>query len=204
MDDVNQLLRDTNLREYSEIFANQGFDDVNHILTMGPAGLHELRQHTNMSPGHFARLQSYVLRVQEAGSATAAAATVVTTAGTQMARVLPDVFKTWDEAKLASYEHSTSLGCSCGIHKQSGGNRKIFRCRTITSKRKRDEIAATFASAAATDGAPARPPCGYTIYWSKLKDGLWHLNRSKSKLTHGPLCGAGQHVRDQIRACARY
>ena len=52
---------------------------------------------------------------------------------------LRQAYKQWSQARLASLQHSTKSGCSAMLdNKASGGRRKVLRCRTALSKKKRN------------------------------------------------------------------
>ena len=70
---------------------------------------------------------------------------------------------------------------------KSGGKRKILRCRTALSKKKRD------------DNADGGPKCPHYLLWTKNKTGDWKLNLEKSNLDHKDFCESGQLVtKDQL------
>ena len=93
------------------------------------------------------------------------------------------VYDDWKKALVASYNHSTNLGCSAMLDvKKSGGRYKTVRCRTALSKKKKESDE--------DDG----PTCAYALRWSKDKKGDWKLNQNKSILKHIPFCSSGQRV----------
>ena len=61
----------------------------------------------------------------------------------------------------------------------SGTRTKIFRCRTVLSKKFED--------------LGDLPPCDYCLHWT-LKKGEWQLHEDKSMLEHAPICCSGQRV----------
>ena len=80
---------------------------------------------------------------------------------------LKNVYPTWDQAKLATLKFSTSRGCSViQDRKKSGSRRKVYRCRSVVSKRKRKDL---------EEGASTGTSCPHVIQWSKKK-GSWHLD----------------------------
>ena len=98
----------------------------------------------------------------------------------QKLRKLELVFKTYKEVKLTSYGHSTDKGMSCMLDNKSSGSRaKVFRCRSMLSKKFQD--------------MGPLPPCNYCLHWTLKKPG-WSLNVDKSTLEHAPLCCSGQTV----------
>ena len=60
MDKVKVLLDQTNLVQYLHKFERAGYDCLAQILSMGDADLKELGQHTEMPPGHLARLRETI------------------------------------------------------------------------------------------------------------------------------------------------
>ena len=92
------------------------------------------------------------------------------------------VYDTWPKARLASLNHSTSLGHSAmSDNAKSGSKRKILRCRTVLSKKKASDE---------DDG----PKCPYMLLWTKNRKGDWKLKLDKSILKHMPFCSSGQSV----------
>ena len=103
-------------------------------------------------------------------------------AQTQIKRRLQRVCQTYKEVKLASYNHSNDVSASCMLDsKKSGSHAKIFRCRTVLSRKFHAE-----------DMGPI-PVCNYLLHWTKRKTG-WHLNAEKSTLDHVPFCLSGERV----------
>jgi hypothetical protein len=98
---------------------------------------------------------------------------------------LKNVYPTWDQAKLATLTFSTSRGCSViQDRKKSGSRRKVYRCRSVVSKRKRKDL---------EEGASTGTSCPHVIQWSKKK-GSWHLDMVGSHLAHAPFCWSEQCV----------
>ena len=98
---------------------------------------------------------------------------------------LENVYLTWEQAKLATLKFSTSRGCSVmQDRKKSGSRRKVYRCRSVVSKRKRKDL---------DEGASTGTFCPHVIQWSKKK-GSWHLDMVKSHLAHAPFCWSEQCV----------
>ena len=98
---------------------------------------------------------------------------------------LEEEYDTWKEAKVASLRYNTAAGCSAmQDRKQCGGRRKVFRCRSVISKRKLKEM----------EGPSA---CPHKLVWSrkKLKGDKWILDKEESHLQHMPFCGSGQKVK---------
>ena len=96
---------------------------------------------------------------------------------------LRKTYNNWALARLASLNYSTCLGCSVmQDNTKSGGNRKILRCRTALSKKKRG------------DNADGGPKCPHYLLWNKNKTGDWKLNLEKSNLDHKDFCESGQLV----------
>ena len=96
---------------------------------------------------------------------------------------LRKTYNNWAQARLASLNYSTHLGCSImQDNNKSGGNRKVLRCRTALSKKKRG------------DNADGGPNCPHYLLWSKNKTGDWKLNLKKSNLEHKDFCESGQLV----------
>ena len=93
---------------------------------------------------------------------------------------------TWDEARLVSMSYSSQLGCSAMLdNSASGSRRKVVRCRSVLSKKKRprteidDEVTAG---------------CPHLLIWTKDRTGKWTLRLDKSSLAHTPFCNSGQYV----------
>ena len=99
---------------------------------------------------------------------------------------LRQAYKKWAQARLVSLQHSTKSGCSSMLdNKASGGRRKVLRCRTTLSKRKRDS----------TDNAEEDEVCcPHMLLWTKSRAGDWTLNQQKSITYHRPFCNSGQIV----------
>ena len=94
---------------------------------------------------------------------------------------LKQVYAKWAQARLVSERFSTNLGCSCMLdNKSSGGRRKILRCRTVLSKKRKRT----------TD----EQPCEHMLLWTKDRTGNWKLNLEKSHLHHIPFCNSGQNI----------
>ena len=97
----------------------------------------------------------------------------------QKQKKLELVLKTYKEVKLTSYDHSSDMHKSCMLDNAKSGSRtKIFRCRSVLSKKFKDITP---------------PVCNYCLHWSK-KQGSWQLNADKSTLKHAPLCCSQQRV----------
>ena len=95
---------------------------------------------------------------------------------------LTKVYSSWAQAKLVSYEFSTKLGCSCMLQNNaSGGRRKVLRCRTALSKKKKQT-------------PDEQQNCEHKLLWTKNRQGDWKLNMEKSILQHIPFCNSGQIV----------
>jgi len=60
MAEVDALLGHCRLDQYAPRFDEQGYDDLPHILQMGPAALEELGRAVGMKPGHFARFRDLI------------------------------------------------------------------------------------------------------------------------------------------------
>ena len=96
---------------------------------------------------------------------------------------LKGTYPEWKDAKLASEQYNTLMGCSVVQDStKSGSRKKIFRCRCVLSKRKLGQM----------DEGP-RPKCPHVMVWNKKK-GNWVLNQKQSHLGHVPFCHSGQHV----------
>jgi len=96
---------------------------------------------------------------------------------------LRQAYTTWTQARLVSLNYSTQLGCSAILdNKKSGGRRKVLRCRTALSKKKRNI------------NADADAICPHMLLWTKNRTGDWNLNWGKSILDHKPFCNSGQIV----------
>ena len=96
-------------------------------------------------------------------------------------------YDTWPEAKVASLRYNTAAGCSAmQDRKQCGDRRKVFRCRSVISKRKLKEMEGE---------GPSN--CPHKLVWSKkkMKGSKWILNQEESHLQHEPFCDSGQKVK---------
>ena len=60
MDKVKVLLEQANVVQHLDKFEKAGYDSLAQILSMGEAQLTELGQHTEMPPGHLARLRETI------------------------------------------------------------------------------------------------------------------------------------------------
>ena len=56
MEEMRDFLRICDLSQYATIFEDMGYDSVDHLVGMSQREMVDLRQFTNMKPGHFARL----------------------------------------------------------------------------------------------------------------------------------------------------
>jgi len=241
MEQIKDLLADAALTNYADIFEEEGYDSLPHLLAMGPSELLDLKRLTKMKQGHFARFQSTIevwrgsstpstasapstpmsvgpfemdafeigpeeeeMDPEEMGPPEmAAAATGPTGPSVPMVPMVPHelgpqtvsslkaslrkTYTTWAQARLASLNYSTHLGCSVMLdNKRSGGRRKILRCRTELSKKKRDNNA--------VEDAYGGPKCPHYLLWTKNKIGDWNLNWEKSNLEHKDFCESGQIV----------
>ena len=228
MEAIKDFLEDAALTNYADIFKEEGFDSLPHLLAMGPSDLSDLKRLTKMKPGHFVRLENTIavwrgpatpstastpstpmsmgpvegveMGPEELGPPeVAVAATGPTGPSVPMAPIevgpqtlsslkltLRKTYKNWAPARLASLNYSTYLGCSVmQDNTKSGGKRKILRCRTALSKKKRD------------DNADGGPKCPHYLVWNKNKTGDWKLNWEKSNLDHKDFCESGQLVTKQ-------
>ena len=73
-------------------------------------------------------------------------------------------------------------------NKASGGRRKVLRCRTALSKKKRNTT--DNAEEDEDDG----PNCPHMLLWTKDCRGVWTLNQQRSITHHRPFCNSGQIV----------
>ena len=64
MKEMKEFLRLSDLSQYEVVFEDMGYDSVEHIFRMTHKELMDLRQITNMKPGHFARLLSGIKQAQ--------------------------------------------------------------------------------------------------------------------------------------------
>ena len=102
---------------------------------------------------------------------------------------LRQAYKKWSQARLASLQHSTKSGCSAMLdNKASGGRRKVLRCRTALSKKKKNT------ADNAEEDEDDRPNCPHMLLWTKDCQGVWTLNQEKSITHHRPFCNSGQIV----------
>ena len=58
MEEIKDLLHDAALSDYEDIFEEMGYDSLEHLLTMEPSDLLDLKRLTKMKEGHFVRFQS--------------------------------------------------------------------------------------------------------------------------------------------------
>ena len=73
--------------------------------------------------------------------------------------------------------------------KASGGRKRVFRCRSVLSAKKRARTEDVEPEAAAVGDS-----CEHTLWWNKKASGKWELNLDKSVLEHKPFCTSGQRV----------
>ena len=230
MDQVANLLQQSHLSDYVNIFNETGYHSVDFLLRMRPEDFGVLAENTNMLPGHVhllreqiriinARaldgngpLQQHVLTPAGSGPAMASGPAMVlhgpamvsgpamvahgpamvsgpvaapSSSKTPAVASLKNVYPTWAQAKLATLTFSTSRGCSViQDRKKSGSRRKVYRCRTVVSKRKRKDL---------EEGASTGTSCPHVIQWSKKK-GSWHLDMEGTHLAHAPFCWSEQSV----------
>ena len=208
MEEVKSLLQQAGLSRYLTVFEEHGYDSLSTLVEMGPADFEQLTALTKILPGHLVRLKSRISTVRaQANTATTRnhtgptgycvpliedVATAALSASKQDAKEaqtkpsLKKAYNTWKEAKLASYKYNTQLGCSVMLDNNIGGGRKrVFRCRSVLSKRKLQHMMAAV--------GPTRKCC-HVMWWAQIK-GIWRLNEEKSRLEHMPLCPSGQNVR---------
>ena len=193
MDKVKHLLEQANIAHYLDKFQQKGFDDLADILSMGEKDLKELAQHTEMFPGHLRRLRHTITAIRNAvptpkpGEKCVDIPPSSSASNSSSKFELKHFYTTRDEVKLASLNHSCDQGCSCMIdHDKSGGKCRIYRCRSVISKRLK---------APREDEADPSPACQYKLHWAWNKKGhYWKLNTKKSHLEHMPFCCSGQHV----------
>ena len=214
MEEVKSLLQQAGLSRYNTVFEEYGYDSLSTLLSMGPADFEQLAVLTKILPGHLVCLKSRISTIRAQASTVATrnrtaptgysvplienAATAASSASSaskqdateaQTKPSLKKSYNTWKEAKLASYKYNTQLGCSVMLDNKIGGGRKrVFRCRSVLSKRKLQDMMATTAAV-----GPTRK-CYHVMWWAQKK-GIWRLNEEKSRLEHMPLCTSGQNVR---------
>ena len=83
-------------------------------------------------------------------------------------------YRTVEQLKVDTYEHSSIQGCSCmRDNKRSGSRCVVFGCRTCLSKKRQFQED--------TSG----PPCLYKMVWRKRK-GLWYLCDEQSHVYRIP------------------
>ena len=182
MDKVKVLLEQANVVQHLYKFEKAGYDSLAQILSMGEAQLTELGQHTEMPPGHLARLRE-TIRVIKNSVPTPKPVSVEPSGETTVD--LMTRYLTRKELRLTSLRHSTKQGCKTMIDKsKSGGRQVIFKCSTVLSKKRK-----------ADDEDDPRPACQYRLYWAKSKkSGYWELKSKKSHLKHQPFCTSVQRV----------
>ena len=200
MDRVKHLLQQANVAQYLDKFQATGYDSLADILSMGEEDLKQMGEHTGMLPGHLTRLCRVITSIRSSvptpkpveqsieGSVSSATNNF---SKRKRPPELQNCYATKKEVKLASLQHSCSQGCSCMIDvKKSGSKAKIYRCRSVLSKRlkkKREDEDED------EDEDDPRPACQYRLHWA-LKKGEWVLMTKKSHLKHMPFCTSGQHV----------
>ena len=92
----------------------------------------------------------------------------------------------WDVGRLISMTYSSQLGCSAMLDNTvSGSRRKVVRCRSVLSKKKRSR---TDSDDGVTGGCP------HLLIWTRDRTGKWTLRLDKSHLAHAPFCNSGQYV----------
>ena len=65
MDQVRKFLQEMSLTFYADNFEEMGYDDLDHLLGIGPEELlQQLQELTKMRPGHFARFKSRIEEYQ--------------------------------------------------------------------------------------------------------------------------------------------
>ena len=213
MERMRNLLTYCKLEEYADLFEHLGFDDVETFAVMSPDDWASVKDATNMLPGEILRLKVNI-RVGNGAQLVPQPTPVMTevpqndsttgpepgvTVGTNSSQnvgpktgeTVPKVhpllrhYVDWKDAKLATLQHSTRLNCSATQDpKQCGGRRKVYRCRSVCSKRKLAEM---------ETGVDPTVKCPHLLIWTK-KRGMWQLDRKKSCMKHAPLCLSGQKV----------
>ena len=211
MDGVTKILRRAGCLQYAPVFDELGYDSAGHLLSMGPTDLSQLQQECKIKAGHMHRLRNVLSQLnyeahvinapneeEDSGPASAAEsgaptevpliplveapAEASTTTVKKKQKQLLSKYATWPEAKLASYAFSTRAGHKAQVdRKKSGGNRKVVRCSSVLSKKRK---------------APEDDPveCPHVLVWQKKKKegDAWVLNKEKSHMAHSPFCSAEQ------------
>ena len=199
MDKVKVLLDQANLVQYLHKFERAGYDCLAQILSMGDADLKELGQHTEMPPGHLARLRQTINGIKNCVPTPkpvedsvfvptpkpVEASVYLQPQPVEASVQLKPRHLNRKEVRLTSLQHSTKQGCRCMIDNARSGSRSIiFKCTSVLSKKRKADC----------EDDP-RPSCQYRLHWGKSKkSGFWELNTNKSHLTHMPFCTSVQRV----------
>jgi len=180
MDKVKVLLDQANLTQYLHKFEQTGYDSLPQILSMGETDLTELGQHTEMPPGHLARLRQTITVIKNSVPTPKPVQPV------EASVKLKTRHTTREQLRLASLRHSTKQGCRCMIDDaRSGRAAIIYKCTSVLSKKRKADC----------EDDP-RPSCQYRLHWVKGKKTgyCWELNTNKSHFMHMPFCTSVQRV----------
>ena len=195
MDKVKVLLDQANLVQYLHKFERAGYDCLAQILSMSDAAFTELGQHTEILPGHLARLRQTITRIKNCVPTPKPVEASVHVKPQPVEASKPHPVEasvqlkirhlTRKELRLASLQHSTNQGCKCMIdNDKSGGRNVIYKCTSVLSKKRKADC----------EDDP-RPSCQYRLHWGwNKRAGFWELKTKKSHLMHMPFCTSVQRV----------
>ena len=224
------FLHDIGLSQYEGIFREKGYDSSRVLLNMNRQDLQQLKEETQILPGHLLRLQQEIAHMNvrsaqrpnapvaaqmttflrdpardvlcETGTGTAFNVDGVTGPSTQSGpvpevplsedekRIRRDLFSPhpkWNAAKLVSLQFSTFMGChAMQDPKKCGGKTKVYRCSSVLSKRKRQDV----------DDDDGPIPCPHLLFWRRNKKTKmnWLLDKERSCVPHSPWCTSQQKV----------
>jgi len=190
MEQVTKFLQMNDIAKYADAFRTHGYTSWQQILLMNNEQLEELSDKTGMIGDDF---QTFMLKLQQIKSAPTVPQVPLIPEDTRGTCVkgLQTSYKTVKEVRLASLQHSTTLGCQAVLdYKKSGSRCKIYRCASCkcTKKRRRG----------GEEPIPTLVPCDHKLHWTfSKKKSSWNLNMKKSVLTHTPMChlfNGGQKV----------
>lgn len=206
------LLQEAGLLQYRHRFETLGYTSFAKFLGMSLEDYQTLGELVNMPQLDVLRLSVVCTKMRTeiegtAGPGTPDVALLPSGAGSPAVPLLPSLedrndvdhqpvrvptdpdcvpcLKTTHEVKLWSLRNSTLQNCSTMVDiKKSGSKCKVYRCRSLLSKR------------IESDPDNDHALCPYTLHWNHaVKRGTWKLNTKKSVLLHMPFCPSGQRVK---------
>ena len=127
MEQVTKFLQRNDIAKYADAFRQHGYTSWQQILGMNNEQLEELSDKTGMIGADF---QTFMLKLQQSKSAPTGPTVPLIPEDPQgtCKKGLQTSYKTVKEVRLASLQHSTTLGCQAVLdYKENGSRCKIYR-----------------------------------------------------------------------------